>query len=85
MRRCSIENYRNVIFENTGKNIILNIKRGRKQITINNCIIEDAYEHIFTVRIIGESLIKCDHISICYADLITGNARVTIPKLSKEA
>ncbi len=85
MQRCSIENYRKVISENTGNQISLSVKKGRKLITINNCIIENAYDRIFTVKIIGESLIKCRTLSVCYADLITGNARVVLNSLSKEA
>ena len=85
MRKATIENYRKIIEENVGNEISLSVKKGRKVIIINNCIIECAYSRIFTVRIIGESIIKCDTMSVCYADLLTGNARVILNNLPKEA
>ena len=41
-------------------------------------IIENAYESIFVLTICGESLLNCRKISVCYADLLTGNARLTL-------
>jgi len=85
MQKCSIESYRMIISQNVGQPVSVSMKKGRKTITINNCVIENAYSRIFTVKIIGESLIKCSTLSVCYADLITGNARVVMNKLPKEA
>ena len=48
--RHNIENYRRAIRENVGKEISLYVKRGRKTIVINNCVIENAYEGIATGR-----------------------------------
>ena len=83
--RHNIENYRNVITEYVGKEINLYVKKGRRTIHINNFILENAYQRIFVVKIIGESLLKESRISVCYADLLTGNARVVIPKKEKLA
>ncbi len=85
LSRQNIENYRHAIKENIGREISLHVKRGRRGATINNCIIENAYDGIFVVKIIGENLLRESRISICYADLLTGNARVVIPKKEKLA
>ncbi|MBE7052245.1 MAG: hypothetical protein E7395_06720 [Ruminococcaceae bacterium] len=81
----TIENYRKAIKSHIGDQISLSLKKGRRTITINNCIIENAYESIFVVKICGESLINTSKISVCYADLLIGNARVSIPKGVKPA
>lgn len=83
--KYSLENYRKAIKDAVGKQIILNLKRGRKMITVNDCIIENAYQGIFVVKIIGESLIATNRISVSYADLLTGNARVSIKNNAKLA
>lgn len=83
--RHNIENYRHAIRENVGKEISLYVKRGRKTIVINNCVIENAYEGIFVVKIIGENLLRQSRISVCYADLLTGNAKVVVMKKEKLA
>jgi len=74
----SINTYKEVIRKNIGTKINLTLKKGRKYITINECVITNAYNAIFVVEIIGESLINCKKLSVCYADLLTGNARVTV-------
>lgn len=81
----SIEKYKQAIKTNIGKEISLCLKKGRRMITINNCIIENAYESIFVIKVCGESLINMSKISVCYADLLTGNARVTISGKVKPA
>ena len=63
----SIEKYKNIIKSNIGKKVNLTLKRGRKYVTINECIIENAYNGIFVLEICGESLINCKKISVCYA------------------
>jgi len=74
----TVTKYKDAIQNNVGKKIILTLKKGRKYITINECVITNAYNAIFVVEIIGESLINCKKLSVCYADLLTGNARVTV-------
>jgi len=74
----SIDKYKLAIAKNVGKEVNLCLKKGRRMIAINNCIIEKAYESIFVIKICGESLLNTPRISVCYADLLTGNARVTI-------
>ena len=81
----NIENYKKAIRDNMGKEISLYMKKGRRTITINNCVIENAYQGIFVVKILGESLLRESRISVCYADLLTGNARVIISKNEKPA
>lgn len=81
----TISKYKDVIMKSIGKEVNLTLKRGRKYITINNCIIENAYNAIFVVKICGESLINCKKLSVCYADLLTGSARLTISSKSKGA
>ena len=85
MPKNSIENYKEAIRKNGGKEINLCIKKGRKILVINNCIIENAYDSIFVVKICGESFIKAKRLSVCYADLLTGNARVTVQSQIKPA
>ena len=85
LSRQNIENYRRAIKENVGKEICLYVKRGRRTVIINDCVIENAYEGIFVVKIIGESLLREPRISVCYADLLTGNAKVVVPKREKLA
>ncbi len=85
IRSRSIEKYKNIIKQNVGKKVNLTLKRGRKYITLNDCLIESAYDGIFVLEIIGESLISCKKISVCYADLLTGNARLTLVSDSKGA
>ncbi len=81
----TITKYKDVIKSSVGKKVNLTLKRGRKYITINECVIENAYDAIFVVAIIGESLVNCKKISVCYADLLTGNARLSLPSDSKGA
>ena len=81
----TISKYKDAIKENIGKKVNLTLKRGRKYITINDCIIENAYNAIFVVGICGESLINCKKLSVCYADLLTGSARLTLNSKSKGA
>ena len=81
----SSEKYKNVIKSNIGKKVNLTLKRGRTYVTINECIIENAYNGIFVLEICGESLINCKKISVCYADLLTGSARLTLLSDSKGA
>lgn len=78
IRSRSIDKYKDTIKNNVGNKVNLTLKRGRKYITINECIIENAYESIFVLEICGESIINCKKISVCYADLLTGNARLTL-------
>lgn len=85
MPKYSIDKYKEAIKKNVGREINLCVKKGRKVMVINNCTIENAYESIFVVKISGESLIKASKISICYADLLTGNARVTVQSQIKPA
>ncbi len=85
MQKNSIENYKQAIQKNVGREINLCIKKGRKMLVINNCIIENAYGNIFVVKICGESIINSSKISVCYADLLTGNARVTVQRQIKPA
>ncbi len=80
-----IEKYKEAIRKNVGREINLCIKRGRKMLVINDCIIENAYESIFVAKICGESIISQSKISVCYADLLTGNARVTVKSNIKPA
>lgn len=83
--KYSIENYRNAVEKNVSKRITLHLKRGRRMYVINDCIIENAYKSIFVVSVIGESLIKERKISISYADLLTGNARISVSDSAKLA
>ncbi len=83
--KYSINKYKDAIQKNVGKEINLYIKKGRKMLAVNNCIIEKAYESIFVVKICGESLIRQRRISVSYADLLTGCARVTVQKEIKPA
>lgn len=85
IRSRSIDKYKDVVKNNVGNKVNLTLKRGRKYITINECIIENAYESIFVLTICGESLLNCRKISVCYADLLTGNARLTLYSDSKGA
>ena len=83
--KTTIENFRQAVIKNIGKPVCLHLKKGRKTIVINNCIIESAYKSIFVVTIEGESLINLSKLSVSYADLLTGNARITIQKGVKPA
>ena len=85
IRSKKISTYKDAIVSNIGRKINLTLKRGRKYITINDCVISNAYNAIFVVDICGESLINCKKLSVCYADLLTGNARVTVLSDSKGA
>ena len=85
IRSKTISTYKDAIKNNLGKKVNLTLKRGRKYITVNECVITEAYNAIFVVTISGESLINCKKISVCYADLLTGNARVTVLSDSKGA
>lgn len=81
----TIGKYKDVVQNNVGKKVNLTLKKGRKYITVNDCIIKNAYEAIFIVEICGESLINTKNISVCYADLLTGNARLTLVSDSRGA
>ncbi len=81
----TISKYKDAIKNNVGNKVNLTLKRGRKYITVNDCIIKNAYEAIFVIEICGESLINTKNISVCYADLLTGNARLTLISNSKGA
>ena len=81
----SIEQYRNVVTKNVGKEVSLYLKRGRRTVVINNCIIENAYNNIFVIQITGENLLSESKISVSYADLLIGNARLTMKKDIKPA
>lgn len=81
----TIAKYKNTIKQNIGQKVNLTLKRGRKYITINDCIIENAYNAIFVVEICGKSLINCKKLSVCYADLLTGSARLTLNSKTKGA
>ena len=85
IKSASIERYKNIIRQNVGNKVNLTLKRGRKYITLNECVIENAYDGIFVLGITGESLINCKKISVCYADLLTGSARLTLIRDSKGA
>ena len=73
-----IASYKKIIETNIGKEVSLYVKRGRKSLVVNNCVIDKAYNNIFTVKIIGESLISERILSVCYADLLTGQARIKL-------
>ena len=81
----TLNQFRNAIRENVGKTVNLTLKRGRKYITLNECIIESAYEGIFVLKLQGKTLINCQKLSVCYADLLTGSARITVLNSSKGA
>lgn len=84
-QKHTIENFRQAVIKNIGKPICLYLKRGRKTITITNCVIKNAYQSIFMVEIEGESIINLTKLSVSYADLLTGNARITVKNDSKPA
>ncbi|MDY3303433.1 MAG: Veg family protein [Clostridia bacterium] len=83
--KYNIDYYRKMIQKNTGKKIYLCIKKGRKMFTLKNCIIENAYQSLFIVKIYGENLLRMNTVSVCYADLLTGCARVTLINDAQEA
>lgn len=83
--KYSIETFRNAVINNIGKNITLHLKSGRRMLIINDCIIENAYSSIFVVSVFGESMTKNKKISVSYADLLTGNARISINNNIKHA
>ena len=83
--KYKINKYKEAIKKNVGREIRLYIKRGRKMLFLNDCILENAYESIFVVKICGESLIKERIVSVSYADLLTGYARVSIRNNAKLA
>lgn len=81
----SVDEYRIAIKKNIGQRIMLHLKRGRRMMTINDCILENAYNNIFIVTICTDKLSSERIISVSYADLLTGNARVEIQKNEKLA
>lgn len=81
----NVNHYRQLIQKNVGRKIFLTIKKGRKMYTLKNCIIENAYQSLFVVGIYGENLLSVNKISVCYADLLTGYARVTLINDAQEA
>lgn len=83
--KTTIKTIKQAIEKNIGKAVCLHIKKGRKTLMINNCIITDAYNSIFVVKIEGESLIHLSQMSVSYADILTGIARISINKNAKPA
>lgn len=81
----SIDQYKTAVSKHLGKKISLYLKRGRKMIAINDCILKNAYKSIFVVEIPGENLLKESIISVSYADLLIGNARIVVNKDAKMA
>ncbi len=81
----TIDQYKSAVLKHLGEKVSLYLKRGRKMIVINDCILKNAYKSIFVVETFGESLLKESKISVSYADLLIGNARIIVNKDAKMA
>ncbi len=81
----SIDKYKNIIKNNIGANVSITLKKGRKYINIPNCIISNAYNGIFVLEIQSDDSSNQKKLSVCYADLLTGNVILSLNTSSKGA
>ncbi len=81
----SIDKYKAVIKNNIGANVDITLKKGRKYVSIPNCVITNAYNGIFVLEIENADIINSKKLSICYADLLIGNVKMSLNSDSKGA
>lgn len=81
----SIDKYKTVIKNNIGANVNITMKKGRKYINIPDCTIANAYNGIFVLEMKKGNIINAKMLSVCYADLLIGNVKLTLCGDSKGA
>ena len=66
----SIDTIRNKINELVGKNIYMEVCRGRKQIKKYNGVVENTFARVFVVKLSGNEIVKS--LSYSYSDVLCG-------------
>ena len=68
----SIDTIRNKINELVGKNIYMEVCRGRKQIKKYNGVVENTFRSVFVVRLTDDGQVV-DSLSYSYSDVLCGD------------
>ena len=71
----SIEDIRNKINELVGKNIYMEVCRGRKRVTKHNGIIETTFPSVFVVRLTDDNQ-PVGSLSYSYSDVLCGDVKI---------
>ena len=76
--RKSIFNLKDVkerILSIKGKNVDISINHGRKKISIYSGIVENIYQSVFTVKIVGDEQLK--NVTCSYSDVLCGDVKIS--------
>jgi uncharacterized protein Veg len=77
MKKCSlsVETIKNKIVELVGKNIHMEVCRGRKQIKHYRGVIENTFSSVFVVRLTeGDEVVNS--LSYSYSDVLCGDVKI---------
>jgi len=72
-----IQSIRQEVEQNIGRKVVLKADKGRKRIITKEGIIENAFDDVFTVRIINEFDME-RVVSYTYTDVLTSTVKLTI-------
>jgi uncharacterized protein Veg len=80
MRKIGItlNDIKDKIDELIGKEIKMQVNRGRRRIENYEAIVEKTYPSVFTVRVMSESVV--DTMSYSYSEVLCGDVKITIKK-----
>lgn len=72
-----IQSIKQEVEQNIGRKVVLKADKGRKRIITKEGIIENAFDDVFTVRIINEFDME-RVVSYTYTDVLTSTVKLTI-------
>lgn len=72
-----MKSIRDEVKENLGKKVQVKADKGRKRIVVKKGVLENAFEDVFTVRVVNEFGLK-RVISFTYKDILTSTVKLTI-------
>ncbi|MDO4719540.1 MAG: Veg family protein [Peptostreptococcaceae bacterium] len=75
----TLDGIRKTIEKHLGRDIVLRANKGRKKIVVREGILEDAYPHIFVVRLNG-NFNTTTRVSFSYSDVLTSNVKLSLRK-----
>ena len=76
----NINQVKNVLEQNIGKEVFLRAVKGRKRYTIPRCTIEKVYPGIFVIKTNDPITHRDKSISFSYADILTGTIELRLRK-----
>jgi uncharacterized protein Veg len=71
----TIETVRKKIDELVGRNICMNVCRGRKKVLKYHGVVENAFKNVFVVKL-TDSVLAVNQLSYSYSDILCGDVSI---------